>query len=574
MALLCRLNTENQRSVPEDAPLDFISSKWRPYILKRGGQIDRHYYELCVLWELRNALRAGNIWLEGSRQYANPETYLIPGEKWPALRSEVCHQVQVSENGLERLGQLQAELEDSLDRVDEALSHNKKVRFDIDKLVVSPLEAEELPESSIRLQELVNERLPQVALTELLIEVDSWTHFTHHFEHAGGSEPRAKNLLVHLYASILAQACNLGLTTMAQIADLSYDQLAWCTNWYLREETLKTATAAIVNYQYHQPLSQFWGGGTLSSSDGQHFPVSGKVRSAAALPRYFGYGRGVTFYTWTSDQFSQYGTKVIPATVRDATYVLDEILDNETELPIVEHTTDTTGYTELVFALFDLLGLQFSPRIRDIADQRLYRFSRKREYLNLEPMLKGTINSKRITERWDDLLRVAGSLKLGWVTASLLITKLQSYPRQNVLTQALQEYGRVGKTVFILRYLESEEYRRRISIQLNKGEALHGLRSFLLIGKNRRIRRRQLEDQANQASCLNLVTNAVVTWNTVYINAVVEQLKREGEEIRDSDLVHLSPARYEHINPYGKYYFDIEKGLGRNQLRPLRHPES
>jgi hypothetical protein len=77
----------------------------------------------------------------------------------------------------------------------------------------------------------------------------------------------------------------------------------------------------------------------------------------------------VTFYTWTADQFSQYGTKVIPATVRDATYVLDEILDNETELPILEHTTDTAGYTEIVFAQFDLLGLQFSPRIRDLGDE-------------------------------------------------------------------------------------------------------------------------------------------------------------------------------------------------------------
>jgi TnpA family transposase len=53
---------------------------------------------------------------------------------------------------------------------------------------------------------------------------------------------------------------------------------------------------------------------------------------------------------------------VISATIRDATYVLDEILNNETDLTILEHTTDTTGYTDLVFALFDLLGMQFSPR--------------------------------------------------------------------------------------------------------------------------------------------------------------------------------------------------------------------
>jgi TnpA family transposase len=89
---------------------------------------------------------------------------------------------------------------------------------------------------------------------------------------------------VHLHASILAQACNLGLTTMAEVAELSYRRLAWCTKWYLRKETLWPAIAAIVNFQHRQPLSQRWGGGTLSSSDGQRFPVPVRSRTATALP--------------------------------------------------------------------------------------------------------------------------------------------------------------------------------------------------------------------------------------------------------------------------------------------------
>ncbi len=75
--------------------------------------------------------------------------------------------------------------------------------------------------------------------------------------------------------------------------------------------------------------------------------------------------------------------------MRDATYVLDEFLDNETELPIIEHTTDTSVYTEIVFTLFDLLGMQFSPRIRDIGDQHLYRFDPDKKYPNLESQLMG-----------------------------------------------------------------------------------------------------------------------------------------------------------------------------------------
>ncbi|MGB0067237.1 MAG: transposase, partial [Isosphaeraceae bacterium] len=373
-------------------------------------------------------------------------------------------------------------------------------------LMVSPLEAEQKPERTVELERLIDERLPFVELSELLIEVDGWTHFSDDFEHAGGTEPRSRELRRHLYAAVLAQACNLGPTRMARISDLTYQKLARCTNWYFRDETLKAATTRLVNFQYHQPLSRSWGGGTLSLSDGQRFPVSGKVRMATALPRYFGYGKGVTFYTWTADQFSQYGTKVIPATVRNATYVLDEILDNETELPLLEHTTDTAGYTEIVFALFDLLGLQFSPRIRDLGDQQLYRLDRSRSYRNLEPRLKGRIRRERILCRWDDLLRVAGSLKRGWVTASLLISRLQSYRRQNALTRALLEYGRLVKTIFILRYLESEQFRRRINTQLNKGESLHSLREFLFFANRGKIRRKQGEEQVHQATCLNLLT--------------------------------------------------------------------
>jgi TnpA family transposase len=156
---------------------------------------------------------------------------------------------------------------------------------------------------------------------------------------------------------------------------------------------------------------------------------------------------------------------------------------------------------------------------------------------------------------------VAGSLKRGWVTASLLIGKLQSFPRKNRLTRALQEYGRPVKTVFILRYLESEDYRRRILGQLNKGEALHGLRD----ANKGTLRKKQEEELRNQAGCLNLVTNAVVTWNTVYMAAVTERLRAEGKTVNEEDIARLSPARYEHINPYGKHRFEVEEGLSRTR---------
>lgn len=568
--ILRQVQAEQRRTLPADAPLGFVPPKWWPYVVNQDGSIERHYYELCVLWELRGALRGGNVWLEASRRYANPETYLIPPARWVELRPEVCRQIQMPEDNAARLEERSQQLRALLPRVDTLLAQNGPARMDKGRLIVSPFTTEDRPASAVELEQRIEDKLPHIELSELLIEVDRWTQFSQHFTHASGSTARSKDFLSHLYAALLAHGCNIGLTKMAQIADLSYDRLAWCTNWYLREDTLQAATNTLVNFHAQQPLVTHWGSGTLSSSDGQRFPTSGKIRNATPLPRYFGYGRGVTFYTWTSDQFSHYGTKVIPATVRDATYVLDAILDNETELPLVEHTTDTAGYTEIVFALFDLLGMQFAPRLRDLGEQQLYRLDRGSAYPTLRPRLKGLIQQPLILDRWEDMLRVAGSLQLGWVTASLFISKLQAYPRQNALTQGLQAYGRLIKTLFILRYLESEPYRRTIHRQLNKGEALHALRRFLFFANEGILRRWQAEAQTHQAQCLNLLTNAVVVWNTLYMERALEALTQEGGAINEADLALLSPARSAHLNPYGKFSFDIERELRRPGLRPLR----
>jgi TnpA family transposase len=295
------------------------------------------------------------------------------------------------------------------------------------------------------------------------------------------------------------------------------------------------------------------------------------VRNARALPRYFGYGEGLTFYTWSSDQFSQYGTKVISSTVRDATDVLDEILNNETDLTLLEHTTDTAGYTDLVFCLFDLLGMQFSPRLRDIGDRQLYKLTTDATiYPRLDTRLMGRIDLPRLLEKWDDLARVAGSLKRGYVTASLLISRLQAYPRQGQLTKLLQEYGRLVKTIFVLRYLEDEALRRRVHAQLNKGEKLHDLRKFLFFAREGVVSQKYEDGQANQAGCLNLLTNAVIVWNTVYMQAALDAIRREGYPVQEEDLAHLWPIRFAHIHRYGKYEFNVEAARMRAGLRPLR----
>jgi Tn3 transposase DDE domain/Domain of unknown function (DUF4158) len=355
--------TPTPRPVPQDAPLAIITAPWRPYMREPGGVLSRRYYALCPLWHLRSALRAGDIWVAHSRRYADPASYLIPPTVWPQQRPEVLRQTGTPGTAEPRLPEREAELDHWLAQVHRRLARkDSDLRVEDQRLVLTPSEAEARPASAAALAEQITARLPRVDLSDLLIEVETWTHFSAHFLHAANSERLRPAFLPYLYAGLLAQACNFGLDQMAHSTELAYDRLAWCTTWHLREDTLKPAFSALVNYHHKLPLSQAWGSGMLSSSDGQRFPVSGKNRLARPLPRDFAYAPGVTFYSWSSDQLSQYGTKAIPATVRDAPYVLDELCNHETELPLVEHTTDTHGYPEIIFALFDLVGCRFTPR--------------------------------------------------------------------------------------------------------------------------------------------------------------------------------------------------------------------
>ena len=567
LALVVELQTGTRRKLPADAPTDFITPSWHRFVHPQQA-LERLPYELCVLATLRERLRSGDVFVPGSRKFADLDSYLIPAAQWPGLRGEVLRQLGLPEDPSQRLHARLAELEALLPQVTALLAEGGAVRLEDGELVLTALQAEELPASLQVLDEQIRARMPVVELTDILVEVDGWTGFSQLLRESSAG---AVDDPEPVYAALLAAACNIPLSDMARSTGLPYQTVWWATNQFLHEQPLRAATTRVVNHQHRQWLAQHWGGGSLSSSDGQRFPVSGAVRNAKALPRYFGYGRGVTFYTHTADHYAQYGSKVIPATERDATYVLDEVLGNETDVVIVEHATDTHGYTDLIFGLFDLLGLQYSPRLRDIGDQKLCRI-RGRELTYPGLHFTGHVQPGYIAARFDDLLRVAGSFKLGYVTASLFISKLQAYPRQHNLTYVLQQYGRLIKTTFILRYLLSQPLRRKIHVQLNNGERLHALRVFLWFGGDGLIRRKQEEAQQEVVGALNLVTNLVVLWNTVYLQQVVHTLRAEGVAVRDEDLARLSPARYEHINRLGKYTFPSQVEVQPNGLRSLRKP--
>lgn len=216
-----------------------------------------------------------------------------------------------------------------------------------------------------------------------------------------------------------------------------------------------------------------------------------------------------------------------------------------------------------------MLGFRFAPRLRDLADSKLYSFEKLDQYPELEKLLRGKINIKTIRENYDDVLRLAHSIREGTVSASLLMGKLGSYSRQNSLATTLREIGRIDKTLFILDYISSEALRRRIQRGLNKGEAMNALARAIFFGKHGELRERALQDQLQRASALNLIINAISVWNTVYLTQAIEHSKTTGK-YREELLPHISPLGWEHINFLGEYSFKVETSNSIHALRPLR----
>lgn len=168
---------------------------------------------------------------------------------------------------------------------------------------------------------------------------------------------------------------------------------------------------------------------------------------------------------------------------------------------------------------------------------------------------------------------MAGSLKLGWVTASLAIQRIQASSRKSQFVRALQEYGRLIKTIHALAWYESEVKRRWANRQLNKGESVHSLKAHLIVANRGIIGRKLDEGLQHQIQCLNLLTNAIIVWNSVYMAEALRQLKQEGYSVDANDLRYIWPTRFKHINVYGRYQFNLEEARSRKGLRALRDPD-
>jgi len=561
-----------------DAPLEVVTPAWQALVRAGPAWIDRRAYTFCVLEQLRGALHRRDVFVAPRVRWGDPRAKLLQGAAWAAARPQICRTRGWRRDPQAELATLGRQLDDAYQRMATNLPTNTAVRVvqvaGRDTIVLTPLDLLPEPASLIALRAAVAARLPRVDLPEVRLEVQAQTGFAAAFTHLREGQARVADRATSLCAVLIAEACNIGLEPVIQreVPALTRDRSGWVQQHYLRAETISRANAQLVAAQAAIPLAQLWGGGEVASADGLRFVVPVRTRNAGPNPTSFGTGKGVTYRNYTSDQFSGFAAVVIPGTIKDALYVLDGLLEQQTILEPTALMTDTGSYADLIFGLFRLLGYQFSPRRKDLGDTRLWRCDPQANYGARNGVARQRINTALIAAHWDDLLRVAGSLRLGTVRASELIRTLQPGGHAATLARAISEFGRLAKTHFVLAYLADQAYRRRILTQLHRGESRHSRARALFHGQKGELRQRYREGQEDRLDALGLVVNILVVWTTRSMDLALAQVEHDGLVVRADDVARLSPLGFAHINLLGRYHFALPEALAQGAARALRDP--
>lgn len=557
--ILKQLDANEVAELPQDAPISFLKSSWQRQVCDDEGHLIRSRWEMAVMLKLQEALKAGVVSLSGSRNYRAPENRILPAAVWESTREQAASELGLPVSFVGIWARLQADFSAGAKLAVEALSQGDYVhltpsgdlKFRRERAILEP-------ESTAVLRQRIQDRLQPVRIEQVLQEVDEICHFTEAFEPVAGMKPRGGIPSQGILAALIAEGTNLGLLDMSRSTEgFSYDRLQRIRENYFSPENLRDASRRIVNVHSRMPISQVWGDGTWSSSDGQRYGIQRSSMIASVYPRYSGYySRMVSIYTHLGARHGTLATQVISCPEREASYVLDGLYENTSEVQPTTHTTDTHGYTDQLFGLCFLNGISFCPHVAKLGKAQLYRIDKEHGFPELEPLFEGTTNRDLIEENVDELLRLALSIKRRVISAHSLMCTLSGAAASHPLSKALTHLGQLVKTSYILRYLGDPLLRRDVRRQLNRGESRHQLAKHLRFAHKGEFRTGDLDVLLNQASCLSVLSNAILLSNTRQIERIIRELEAQGIPVDPADLARISPLSFKNVIPHGTYRFE------------------
>jgi len=567
---------DNGRRVirPEDKiPIDgVVPAKWRDLVVEKDGagsfRINRINYEICVLTALRERLRCKEIWVVGADRYRNPDEDL-PLD-FEERRADYYRDLGRSQDAQGFVASLKAEMAASLQRLNSEIPYNPRVRLlwrGKNRISITPFDPLPAPPNLEAIKAELERRWPMTDLIDVLTETALRTGFLNEFSTSGDRvildpDTLRRRLVLCLYGL----GTNAGLKRVsAGTEDVSYADLLHVRRLFVDKEALRNATATVTNAILAARDPLIWGeAGTACASDSKKISAWDQNLMTEWHVRYN--GRGVMIYWHMERQATCIYSQLKRCSSSEVSAMIEGVLRHCTDMTIERHYVDSHGQSEVGFAFCHLLGFELAPRLKAIARQKLYlpEAGMRSSLGNLAPILSRVINWRLIEQQYDEMIKYTAALRYRTAEPEAILRRFAGATVQHPTYAALAEFGKVLKTIFLTRYIGSEDLRREINAGLNVVENWNGAHSFIFFGKGGEIASNRLDDQEISVLALHLIQNCLVYVNTLMLQRV---LAEPGwlERMTADDHRGLTPSIHSHINPYGRLDADLSRRIDFEQ---------
>jgi TnpA family transposase/ribulose bisphosphate carboxylase small subunit len=556
-------------NVGKESPINFLTSQEQDELYTPASKFRVSLYKALLYFHTADAIKAGVISLKPSYRYLSLENYLHPKAHWLDNKYYL-----LEEAGLlafadidQLLKLLRSQLHTGYHTTNRHIRSGKNlyIKFDTkDKMVLATPKVEKLntqPVSALFADQ------KYTSILKILSDTQRLTNYLDCFRHHHVKDKRVLPQTSIFYAAILGLGCNIGVNKMANVSKgITEDNLANFVNWHMSIDNINEANGRILHLLGQLDLAKIYQKNPQelhTSSDGRKVHVGVESLNANQSFKYFGNRAGSSLYSFIDELNRVFYATFISSSEREAAYVADGLLHNLSIKSSI-HSTDTHGYSEAVFAVLHLLGIYFAPRIKNLQKATLYSFESRRLYeaKGYKILPDRYINADLIKKYWDDILRLMITIQLKATTTSQIFKRLSSYSKQHPLYCAIKEFGRIIKSLFILRYIDRVDLRQAVEKQLNRIELSNKFSKAILFGNNQEIQYAGKEEQEIVVACQRLIQNTIVLWNALFLSQKLATI--QDEEKRKALLTIIrngSTLVWDYVNLHGEYDFtqDIDQ---------------
>lgn len=559
--LLAHANSKKEL-LPGEIDLSFAPKEWQKLILLKEGKkkfLVRRYFEICVFICLADALKATDIYVEGSASYKNFNDILLSKEECIKLIPDYCQALNLAQDGKTAVVMLRQALADKANDVDKRYKKIKELVIDENGVTTLKKRPHDRDSNEVSpLQKTIQARMPKRKILDVLVNMNHYFGWATVFGPMSGSEPKMANAIEHYILTTFAYGTGMGPKQASDHMkqDISAHMLSWANRRHITPAMQNKAMAKLINAYCKYALPKKWGLGNRAIADGTMKKIYAANLIAEKHIRYGGVG-GIAYHH-IADNYIALFTTFISCGVWEAVEILEGLLKNSSELdPKIIHA-DTQGQSTVVFAIAYLLGIKLMPRIRNWKNLKFYRPSKNARYKHIHSLFKDTVDWKLIEAHWEEMLQLILSIKAGKVSSSLLLRKLGTYSKRNKLCLALRELGYVIRTQFLLEYVSDVELREEITAQTNKVESYNAFTEWLSFGNPYTIvASNDPEEHEKAVKYTDLIANAVMFQNMLDMSDVIVELHQEGYPILEEELSRLSPYLVGKLNRFGDYVVNM-----------------